>query len=433
MLGPDEPHVELYDRSQYLRTLRISVYAVSGLIFLALLWSAIGRLDVVTRAEGRVIALGKAQLVQSLEGGIVRELLVKEGDLVNEGQPLARIDDTKFSADFGEVQAKREVLQARILRLRAELSGQSSLSAEAEGISPALLATERDLLVSRRDEYGRATEVLRAQLAQRVSEVEELGERAARLANQLNLAQQERALVEPLVLKGAVPKVEELRLSREVAGLQGDLSATRVGLSRAREAVGEVRQRLEEHRATYANELRKDLTQATADLAVLDETVRGAADRVQRAVIRSPIRGIVNKLDLTLPGAVLQPGRTLMEITPAKGALEVELRVRPQDIAFLHPGQKANLKLSAYDFSQYGSLPGTLARVGADTITDEKGETFYRAIVESQTSSIEHNGKPLKVMPGMMVTADIIVGERSVLDYIIKPLAKAQGEVFRER
>lgn len=433
MLELERPHVDLYDRSRYLRTLRLSVYAISGLIFLAIIWGAVARLDVVTRADGRVVALGKSQLVQSLEGGIVRDLLVKEGDVVREGQPLARIDDTGFSADLGEVQAKRGVLQARILRLQAELAGGSSISGDTKGISPELLTTERDLLRSRRDEYLRATEVLRAQLAQRQSEVRELGERATRLDNQLVLTQQERTLVQPLVAKGAVSKVEELRLARDVAGLQGDLSATRAGLMRAREAVGEVRTRLGEHRATYDNGLRNDLAQATAELAVLDETVRGAADRVARAVIRSPIRGVVNKLDLTLPGAVLQPGRTLMEITPLQGQLEVELRVRPQDIAFLHPGQKAKLRLSAYDFSQYGAVPGTLARVGADTITDEKGETFYRAVVQSPTSSLVYSGKTLKIVPGMMVTADIIVGDRSVLDYLIKPLAKAQGEVFRER
>jgi adhesin transport system membrane fusion protein len=424
---------DVLGRDRMPRAIRLTVYFIVLLFAVAGYWVSVAKLDVVTRASGRIIASSLSQVVQSLEGGIVREILVREGDVVEEGQVVARIDDTRFSADLGEMTVKRQVLLARIPRLSAELRGLPDIVPPTHEIPPDLLDMERDLMRRRRTELEQSISVLQSQIRQRVAERRELETRRERASALIGLAEQEQSILAPLVRTGAVPRLELLRLQRDIAGLRGDLDITRSSLVRSEEALIEIEQRIEEKQATFWSGVQRELNESEAQLSTLDETMRAAADRVRRAQVRSPVRGVVNKLDLTTRGSVLQPGRTLMEITPLEDVLLVELRVQPQDIAFLRPGLPANVKLTAYDFAQYGAMKGTVAQIGADTIPDEKGVTFYRVIVKTSIDTLKHKDHELTVIPGMIADADIIIGDRTFLDYLLKPLLRASGEVFRER
>jgi len=407
---------------------------VASFLVVALLWAHWATLDEVTKGDGRVIPSSHLQVVQSLDGGVVQEILVEEGDIVEKDSVLLRIDDTRYASTYRENWLKYLELKVRVARLQAEAQG-APFTAPEDVIEeqPDLAASERAICESRKKEFASSEEILRQQVEQRQQELNELENRVGQLTRSHQLAARELNITKPLVDQGVMSQVELLRLQREVNDLKGQQDSAQLNIERAKSALAEAARKVEEYRQAYRGETLAELNERQGELSRAEQAVRGFQDRVTRTTVRSPVKGIVKRLRVTTIGGVIQPGEGIVEIVPLEDTLLVEARVRPQDIAFLHPGQKAMVKFTAYDFSIYGGLSATLEHISADTIADEQGESFYLIRVRTDQSSLESAGKPLPIIPGMTATVDILTGHKTVLDYLLKPILKARQEALRER
>jgi membrane fusion protein, adhesin transport system len=395
------------------RTSRLLLGTTLALLFTTLVWAHFAVLDEVKRGNGRVVPSRLTQVVQSLEGGIVEEILVQEGAIVQQGQPLIRINDIKFASEFGEVRERRGAMAARVARLEAEAKGQSKLefSPELRQVAPAAVATE--------------TSVFETRARKLAQDIDVLVQQETRLTENLKLLSREVELTRKLYAQKVVPEIEMLRLERQLSETRGQLA--------------EVQSRITNTKATFRSQADEDLAKSKGDLAVLDENIKSAQDRVRRTELKAPLHGIINKVNVTTVGSVVQPAANLMELVPLDDTLLVEGRIRPQDIAFVRPGQEAVVKITAYDSSVYGSLKGKVERISADTIIDEKAdrgekaETFYRVMVRTEKNHLGTTEHPLPIIPGMVTTVEILTGEKSVLDYMMKPARMLRDEALRER
>lgn len=418
------------------RAAHLLLFAIVALFVVLTVWAAFATVDEVTRAQGRVIPSSQIQVVQSLEGGIVKELLVHAGDMVEQDQVLLRIDDTGFSSSMGELQAQRSALQGEISRMEAEMANADEITFP-EGFAeqfPEVVQREQDLFRTRHDSLESQLNIVRQQAEQREQELDELKSKESQFSSSLNLARQELAINAPLAERGVVPQVDMLRIRREVTDLEGELRTTQTSIPRAESAIREAYGRVEDTFLTFQSDTQAALNKSKGDLAVLDESLRGASDRVARTEVRSPVAGIINKLNVTTLGGVIQPAQTLVEIVPLDDSLLVEARVRPSDVAFLRPGLDAMVKFSAYDFSIYGGLRGKVERISADTMVDEKtGEQYYQVVVRTDETHLGTEEHPMPIIPGMQASVDILTGEKTVLHYLLKPINKARDEALRER
>lgn len=394
------------------RTARMLLLTISAMLVVALIWANFAILDEVKRGDGRVIPSQQMQVVQTLEGGIVQEILVQEGAIVQKGQPLMRIDDTSFAAQFGEVRERRAAMAARVARLEAEADGKSKpvFGPELRELAPGAVAAEQSVFDARTKKLAQDIDVLQ--------------QTETRLNESLKLLNRELELTRKLHAQKIVPEIEMIRLERQAADTRGQLA--------------EATARLGNVRASYMSQVEEDLAKSRGDLAVLEESIKGAQDRVRRTELRSPVYGIVNKVHITTIGAVVQPANNVMDIVPLDDTLLVEGRIRPQDIAFIRPDQDAVVKITAYDPSVYGSLKGKVERISADTIAErnpkgEIGETFYRVIVRTEKNALGTPEAPLPIIPGMVATVEVLTGEKSVLDYLMKPARLLRDEALRER
>ncbi|MEO1249440.1 MAG: HlyD family type I secretion periplasmic adaptor subunit [Pseudomonadota bacterium] len=408
----------------------VALMLTSGIV-----WAAWAHLDEITRGEGRVVPSSQLQIVQSLEGGIVEQISVTEGQIVEPGDILLRIDDTSFSSTVGEMRAQRRSLRAEIARLQAEAASAETVDwpEDLESDYPDLVAAEQALFDTRQQGLETQLSVLRQQAQQREQELQEVQLRARQVESSLDLARQELAINAPLANRGIVPKTEILTLRREINDLEGDLEGALLSIPRIEAAIREANERIQEYFLSARSERLTDLNNRRSALAVIDQSLRAATDKVVRADIRAPVRGIVNKINVATLGGVVRPGSDLVEIVPLDDTLLIEARIRPSDVAFLNPGQKAMVKFTAYDFSIYGGLPGKIERISADTSSDQQGETFYRVFVRTDANHLGTEAEPLPVIPGMITQVDILTGEKSVLDYLLKPILKARDEALRER
>lgn len=363
-----------------------------GLVIFVL-WARWAILDEVTVGTGKVTPSTHAQVIESLDGGIVSQLLVKEGDIVNRGQMLARLDQTRFQSNFGEAAVRVRSLRASSERLSAELSG-LPLKFSAESLQePALVAREKQLYESRR---------------------RTLNETLSNLQKTLQLVDAEIRMTKPLIARGTAGEVEVIRLERQAAELRG---------------------KMDEARNQYAVRAREEQVKNDADLDAQLQVMAGKADQVQRASLFSPVRGVVKDIQVNTVGGVLQPGGKLMEIVPLEDQLLIESRINPRDIAYIRPGLPATVKITAYDTSIYGDLKGTVEVVSPDTLQDEvrRDQFYYRVYVRTQQAElVNKQGKRFPIMPGMIANVEIKTGQKSVLDYLIKPLNKMK-EALRER
>ena len=408
--------------------------AVLAFVVVAVAWAHWATLDEVTSGDGKVIPSSHLQVVQSLDGGIVGEILIEEGQRVEQGQVLVRIDDTRFASTYEEGWLQYLELTARVARLRAEIDGVDFVPpAEVAERQPELVASERALFASRKREYASALAILGQQSEQRRQELKELENREGQLRRSHGLAKKELAITRPLAERGVISEVELLRLEREVNDLRGELESVLLNIQRARSALSESERKVEEYKEAYRSETLAELNTRQGELSRARALVRGSEDRVTRATVRSPVTGIVKTLRVKTLGGVVQPGEGIVEIVPEEEKLLVEAHIRPKDIAFLHPGQQAMVKFTAYDFSIYGGLEAELEQISADTIVDEQGESFYRIRVRTERSRFGTEQEPLPIIPGMTATVDILTGEKSVLDYLLKPILKARQEALRER
>lgn len=357
----------------------------------AFYWANAAVIDEVTRGEGRITPSSREQVIQSLEGGILAELLVREGDIVEQGQVLLRIDDTRSGASLREGQSMVMAEKAAVARLKAEANGTEPVF--GDDISESIINLEKRLHKSRRTT---------------------LWESIGSLNRNLALAEQELSMTEPLVEQGAVSEVEILRLRRQIIELKGNI---------------------QERRNEFRAEARGELARRESELARALEINTARADEVDRSVIRSPMRGTVKNVEVTTVGGVIGAGANIMEIVPHEDKLLVEAKIRPADVAFLKAGQGATVKVSAYDYSIYGSLKGHLEHISADTIIDEENpnESYYRILVRTEKANLQGKDGLLPIIPGMVATVEILTGEKTVLDYILKPVLKVRDKALSER
>lgn len=422
------------------RTSRMLLLAALGLLVTFVIWAHFAVLDEVKRGNGKVVPSRQTQVVQSLEGGIISELLVQEGSIVDKDQPLARIEDTNFASQFGEIRERRGAMAARVIRLEAETQGLKDVvfPDELNRVASRAVLTERSVFDSHMKKLAQDIDVIQQQETQKLKEIEELRASETRFAETLVLLNRETALTRKLYEQKVVPEIEMLRSDRQATDMRGQLAVVRATMVKTDAAVQEAHSRLLNITTAFRSQAEDDLAKSRGDLAVLDENIKSAQDRVRRTELRSPVHGVVNKLNVTTIGAVVAPGASLMEIVPLDDTLLVEGRIRPQDIAFIRPDHEAVIKLSAYDSSTYGSLHGKVERISADTITDEKGdknergETFYRVTVRTEKNHLGTTEHPLPIIPGMVATVEILTGQKSVLDYLIKPARTLRDEALRE-
>ncbi len=406
--------------------------ALTVLIFI--IWAKFAILDEVTRGDGQVIPSSRVQVIQNLEGGIVSELMVNEGEIVEKDQVLLRIDNSTAESTFEESQARYYHLLGMIARLEAQIEG------KALNFPDVLKEKAPDIVTNQTEQFGinkqqqqAQVQVLQSQANQRSQEVKEMRSRLQQLENNLSILREEYNMTAPLVSSGAMSKVDLLRIQGQVTDLEGEISTIKLSIPRAQSAAGEAQQKINELKATMNADASEQLSSAKAEAESLSKMLTAGQDKVSRTQVRSPVRGTVKELMVNTVGGVIQPGEDIMEIVPLDDTLLVEARVKPTDIAFIRPDQKAVVKITAYDFSIYGGLEGKVEQISADTIQDDEGNSFYRVQVRTNETSLAHKGDVLPIIPGMTATVEILTGQKSVLDYLLKPILKAQQNALRER
>jgi len=419
------------------RYAHVLLWGALAFVIAFIVWAGYANIGETTVGDGKVIPSSQIQVVQNLEGGIVSDIKVKVGDVVRKNQVLMLIDDTRYASSFQENKAKNDALTAKIARLTAEVSGKNfELPQKFVRDNPDLAERELTLYRSRQAEFNANNAAFRQQIDQRSGELKEKRGRLKQIEVSLELLNRELAMSRPLVKAGAMSEVELLRLERQQNDLQGELDSTKITIPRLDAAISEARSKLDSYVAKFRNDALAELNQVRAEQEGTSATGVALKDRVERAVVRSPVNGTVKSVKITTVGGVVQPGFELLEIVPLEDSLLVEARVKPRDIAFLRPGQDALVKITAYDFSIYGGFPAKLEQIGADTITDEKAgksESYYVVRVRTTSTVPARRDKPLAIIPGMTATVHIQTGEKTFLQYLLKPIIKTKEMAFRER
>ncbi|MDP3674864.1 MAG: HlyD family type I secretion periplasmic adaptor subunit [Novosphingobium sp.] len=401
----------------------IAISAVGILVLI--MWAAVARVDEITRGMGKVIPSSKVQLVQAAEPATVAGIMVRAGQTVKRGQLLVRLDDSQSASALGQLETENQRLAARAARLQNEGTGgaNGALNADEAALSAVRQATAR----SRQSALASAVE-------QRRRDLSEGQATTAALANSARLAQDQVNMLAPLAAKGIVPQTDLLSAQRELVDVQGRLAAARQGTARASAAIQEAQAQLSEARFDFRQQALNERSEVTTKIAVNEESIRGAAARQNRNELRAPVAGIVNDVQVTTVGGFVNAGQKIMQIVPVGEKLLIEARVAPKDIAFIKTGDRANVKVTAYDFSIYGGLPGVVRQISADSIYDEaEKEAYYTVIVETDRAYIVSRGQRLPIVPGMICDVEIITGRKSVLTYLMKPVIKAFGEALTER
>jgi len=416
------------------RTPHVLLAIVALFVVLALAWATFFEIEEVARGDGRVVTQSQVQVITNLEGGIISEILVREGDVVKKGDPLVRIDPTRFESAYKESEQGVLALKAKIARLSAEAQNASfNMPQAVRRGNPTLADRETSLYRARQAELAAKNQVLRQQLAQRENELKELATRAERLAEQLVLVEREVTITAPLVKRGVVAEVELLRLEREQSRTRTDLEQARLSVPRIQAAIAEARSKLADAEASFRSQAGSELAMAQAELAKLSEQMPALEDRAARTIVRASMDGVIKTIPNKTLGGVVQPGSPMVEMVPREDSLLVETRLRPSDIAFVNVGQRAVVKITAYDYSIFGGLEGRIEHVSADSIVPQQGEPYYVAHVRTASNAIEYYGKKLSISPGMLASVDVITGKRSVLHYLGKPINRARERALTER
>lgn len=417
---------------------RVVLLLVTLLIGSFIGWAAIASVDEIARGDGKVIPVSKTQIIQATEPGVVQEIAAQVGQVVRRGQLLMRLDDTTTASTLGESTAKARALRAKIARLEIEEQGDLTAAfacpEEVRTTAPVVCDNEVKLLEARRIAFANKASVLNERLLQRMKELDEAQANVVRLNEVIAVAEREKNLFEPMVKKKLVAETDLLRIDRELTEQRGQRALAGESMLRLNAAINEARLQVTELSLQIRQEALMEKTQALAELSVIGETIRGASDRVARTDIRSPVDGVVNTLDINTLGAYVQPGTVVAGVVPTADTLLVEARISPRDVAFVRRGQPAIVKVTAYDFSIYGGIDGEVANVSADSLVDQNsGETFYQVQVATPVSELEKDGRAYPIIPGMITSVEIITGEKTVLDYLLKPINKARSEALTER
>lgn len=416
------------------KRLRQIIVAASAGFLIFLIWASLAPIEEVTRGQGRVIPSSKMQLVQAAEPATIRDILVRSGQRVRKGQLLVRLDDTESSSQLGQIAAENRSLAARAARLSREGGTGGDCPPNPDGSLPEECRQEAALQSVRAAALRSRISAMGAAVEQRRRDYAEAQATVASLRQSLQLAQNQVNMLAPLAAKSIVPQTELLTAQREVTDLQGRLAAAQQASSRAQAAIAEAQAQASEAGYQFRQDALDERSQIATKMAVNEQSLKGAAGRVNRAEIRSPVDGVVNDVQVTTIGGFVQAGEKIMQVVPVGDKLLVEARVTPRDIAFIKVGDRANVKVTAYDFSIYGGLSGKVVQVSADSIYDEVAkEAYFTVVVETDRSYLLSAGKRLPISPGMICDVEIITGRKSILSYLLKPLIKARSEALRER
>ena len=413
---------------------RAILYAVLILSAIGIYWASVSEVEEVTRGQGKVIPASHIQVVQNLEGGILSEILVKVGDTVKKDQLLLKIDPARFSSSVQQNRSKYLSNKAKAARLQAETSGTPfKIPHEVLAEKPEIGIREQELYESRKTEIRSSLEIKQEQNNQRNNELKELNTKLAELNKTYLLFQKELKLMKPLVGQGAVSEMEVLRLEREASSMLGDIEQTKQAIPRAQSKIEESQVAMKELRLAFMNKAKAELNEVSAQLGEDTATAIGLKDRLDRTFVKSPVNGTVNRLLINTVGGVIQPGMNLIEIVPLEGTLLIDTMIKPSDIAFLRPNQDAMVKFTAYDFTIFGGLTAKLEQISADSITDEKGNSFYLVKLRTDKNYLGPRTNPLPIIPGMIASVDILTGKKTVLSYLLKPVLRAKYMALRER
>lgn len=408
-----------------------------GALFIAWLiyWAYNAEIDALTRGQGKVIPSTQVQVIQNLEGGIVSEILVTEGERVKKGDILIKIDDTGFVSSFVESQLRYNELQAKSIRLLAESTDAPFNASETiRKISPELIKYEESLYLSNKEQLENNMLIYKRRLEQKKDELKEAEARLSNLTKNFEFITRELQLNKPLVDKGIVSEVEYLKLQREASTIEGQMKSTKLSIPRLNSIIDEQRNNILEVQFKFRNIAKEKFNETRAEMSRMESAIVAREDKVNRTFVRSPVDGTIKQLLVNTVGGVVKPGMNIIEVVPTQDNLLIEAKIRPADIAFLFPGQRAIVKFSAYDFAIYGSLSGTLTHISADTIYDEASrQNYYLVRIKTDKNYLGEEAKKLNIMVGMTADVDIITGKKTVLNYILKPILRARENVLSER
>jgi membrane fusion protein, adhesin transport system len=407
------------------------LYCILAILLAAIIWAYFAKVDEVTRGEGRVVPSRQVQVIQSLDGGIVSEILIKEGELVKTGTPLIKIDETRAVSSLRENKGQYLALLAKQSRLRALAEGSAfNPPAEVQKEIPQVYEQERALYDASREELDSTVNIARDQKEQREKELIELQSRKEIAERTYESANKELAANKPLLASGAVSEIDILKLEREATRARGEIDQAKAQISRNQAGISEARRKIVESEQAFRSKVRTELNETTAKLNSLTETSVALTDKVKQSTLKSPVNGKVSRLFSNTVGGVIQPGKEVMEIVPTDDALVIETKVQIKDIAFLRPQQPAVVKLTAYDYTIFGTLDAVVEEISPNSTVDEKGNAYYIVRVRTLQTSL---GKDLPIIPGMVAQVDILTGKKTVLSYLLKPVLKAKSYAFSER
>lgn len=419
--------------------LSVSQHAVFLMICIffagAIFWANWAVLDEVTRGEGKVIPSSEVQALQTLEAGIIEEFLIKEGDPVEAGQILVRLSDIEASSDLGANNARYLGLLAAISRLQAEAEGMTSFDFpdEVKEGAPESVSEEMNVFRANRQQMQGQLDILKSQQRQREQELTELNTRIGDLRGVLRLMQDERDVIAPLVARGSAPQLELLQIDRGLKEKRVELNGAQSSLPRVRSAISEAKARIKEVESSARAKAQEELAIKLVEMSEIKQRLSALTERKTRTEIKSPVNGTVQDITVNTVGGVIRPGEDLIRIVPKDDQLIVEAQIRPADRAFIYPGQEAVVKITAYDFSIYGGLKAEVLDISADSITNDKGESFYRVRLRTHETELSRKGEVLPIIPGMVAQVDILTGKKTVMQYLMKPFIKTLGNAMRER
>jgi adhesin transport system membrane fusion protein len=403
-------------------------------IVIFLLWASFTSIDEITRGSGEVVPSGENQIVQNLEGGIVEEILVKEGDIVKKDQILIKINNKKSESTYETNHLKGAALKAKITRLKAQANNTKfEYDKNLDKNLLELYQNEESLFKSNLQQIEAKKKILKNQLTQKYNAIKDAKSQKATASSSLYMINQEIKTMAPMVKKGLSSNMDLLALKREKNSISQQYKSAKIAIPRLQAEVLEIKNKISEVDYIFQSNSKEQLSEAIAMLQGTDASKDALKDQVLRTLVRAPMNGIVQKLFVHTVSGVVQPGEDLVEIVPLDHQLIVEVKIKPSDIAFIYDGIEAMVKFSAFDFSIYGGLKGKVIQISPDTIKDNEGNQFYLIRIKTNKNSFEHNGKKMKIIPGMTVNVDILTGKKTVMDYILKPIIKAKQYTFTER
>ena len=416
------------------RYLIVVVLIMAMFVVAAILWMSWAKIDVVIRGSGKVSPASQVQNIQSLEGGIISEILIQEGQAVSSGQSLIKISDVAFSSSFEENRLLSLELQARASRLNAEAFDKAfEANPEVSEEAPDLVKSEKSLYDSNQQQLKETLSILEEKISQQQSALREAESKQKQLKKSLDLVQQEIVIKKPLRDRGIISEVEFLQLQQREAEFEGELDAVKLSIPRIKSTIEEARSNRGKEKLDFQNKAKRELNEVNAEIGRIKEAQTALQDRVRRTTLRSPVNGIVQRLYTNTIGGVVSPGSNIVDIIPLEDSLLVELKIKPADIAYVHVGQFARLKFSAYDFAIHGSLQGIVTFVSADTITNDEGISFFLVRVKPNKPFLGAKSGELPIKVGMTAEADIITDKKTILSYLTEPVHRGIDKALRER